>query len=315
MALGRRAVALLPRLFGVITLVFLFIHLIPGDPIDVMLGETALPADKEALRRALGLERPLATQYADYLARLAHGDLGHSFAFQTPVARLVLERYPATLELALAAVVVALSIAVPAGIVAATRVGTIADHASVAVALLGVSVPNFALGPVLILVFSIGLGWLPVVGRGTPLHLVLPALTLGFSMAGILTRMTRASLLDTLCEDYIRTARAKGLSTWRVVVAHALRNATLPVLTVVGLQLGTLLAGAIITETIFAWPGIGRLTVDAITARDYPLAQGCVLAIAVGYVVVNAATDGLYALVDPRVRHINRGRGAEPRDG
>jgi peptide/nickel transport system permease protein len=313
-ASARRAAALLPRLFGVVTLVFLFIHLIPGDPIEVMLGETALPADKEALRHALGLDRPIAAQYADYLARLARGDLGHSFALQAPVTRLVLARYPATLELALAAVVVAVAIAVPTGIVAATRAGTIADHASVALALLGVSVPNFALGPVLILVFSIALGWLPVVGRGTPAHLVLPALTLGFGMAGILTRMMRASLLDTLREDYVRTARAKGLSACRVLVVHALRNAALPVLTVGGLQLGTLLAGAIITETIFAWPGIGRLTVDAIAARDYPLVQGCVLAIAVGYVVVNAATDALYALVDPRLRRVNGG-GAGPGDG
>jgi peptide/nickel transport system permease protein len=215
----------------------------------------------------------------------------------------VASRYPATLELAAAAVVVAIAMALPLGIVAAARPGSLLDRGTMAVALFGASVPNFALGPVLIVVFAIGLGWVPVSGRGGPAHLVLPALTLGVSMAGILARITRASVLDALAEDYIRTARAKGMSRWRVLANHALRNALLPVITVAGLQLGTLLAGALITETIFAWPGLGRLTVDAIAARDYPVIQGCILAISIGYLVVNTGTDLLYALADPRIRY------------
>lgn len=299
---ARRLIPIIPRLFGVLTLVFLFIHSIPGDPIDVMLGETAQPADKAALRQALGLDRPIPAQYVRFVSGVFRGDLGHSFSLQAPVWQLVTSRYPATLELAMAAVAIALVTAIPLGILAAAWPRSLADRASVVGALLGVSIPNFALGPLLILVFSIGLGWLPVSGRGGPAHLLLPALTLGLSMAGILTRMTRASLLDTLKEDYLRTALAKGLATWRVIVGHGLRNALLPILTLVGLQFGTLLAGAIITETIFAWPGLGRLTIDAISARDYPLVQGCVLAISVGYVVVNTVTDVLYGIVDPRVR-------------
>jgi peptide/nickel transport system permease protein len=305
--LARRAAPIIPRLIGVVTLVFLFIHLIPGDPVDVMLGETAQPADKDTMRRALGLDRPLPEQYVRYLRGLAHGDLGESFAFQAPVWHLVTRRYPATLELALAAVSIALCIAVPLGTLAAAFPRTLIDRGSVAVALLGVSVPNFALGPLLIIVFSIGLEWLPVSGRGSPAHLILPAVTLGIGMAGILARMTRTSLLETLREDYVRTARAKGLPTWRVLLIHALRNALLPVVTIAGLQFGTLLAGAIITESIFAWPGIGRLTVDAIAARDYPLVQGCVLAIGIGYVVVNTATDLAYTLIDPRLRQADPG--------
>jgi peptide/nickel transport system permease protein len=305
--LARVLAPIVPRLLGVATLVFLFLHLIPGDPVDVMLGETALAADREALRQDLGLDRPIAERYVVYLWSLAHGDLGTSFALQAPVGQLILARYPATLQLAVAAMSICLALALPLGILAAARPRSILDGGSMALALVGVSVPNFALGPLLILVFSILLGWLPISGRGGPEHLVLPALTLGLSMAGVVARMTRAGLADTLREDYVRTARAKGLSAWRVLVRHALRNALLPVVTILGLQLGALLAGAIITETIFSWPGIGRLTVDAIAARDYPLVQGCVLAIATGYVIVNAATDLLYGLVDPRVRHRSEG--------
>jgi peptide/nickel transport system permease protein len=301
-ALLRAALAIVVRLLGVTTLVFLFVHLIPGDPVDVMLGESARSADKAALRRSLGLDRPLPVQYADYLVGLARGDLGESLAYRTPVARLVAERFPATLELACAALAIALVLALPAGALAATRPGTLADRSSVGLALLGVSVPNFALGPLLIIAFSIGLEWLPVSGRGGAAHLILPAATLGATMAGILARITRASLLDTLGADYVRTARAKGLTPRRVLLVHAARNAAAPVLTILGLQLGGLLGGTIITETIFAWPGIGRLMVDAIAARDFPLIQGGVLAISASYVVVNAATDIVYALVDPRIR-------------
>jgi len=298
-----RCFPVVPRMLAVATLVFLFLHLVPGDPVDVMLGETALPADKEALRHALGLDRPVLERYVNYLAGLGRGDLGDSLALQAPVWRLVASRYPATLELAAAAVVVSLAMAIPLGILAAARPGSLLDRASMAAALFGASVPNFALGPVLIVVFAIHLGWLPVSGRGGPSHLVLPALTLGVSMAGILARITRSSVLDALAEDYIRTARAKGLGPWRVLARHALRNALLPVITVAGLQLGALLAGAIITETIFAWPGLGRLTLDAIAARDYPLVQGCILAISVGYLVINSGVDLLYALADPRIRY------------
>ena len=304
--LSNRAALMIPRLLGIVTLVFLFIHFIPGDPVDMMLGETAQPADKEALRRALGLDRPLLEQYARYVGGLMRGDLGHSLTFQAPVSQLVTSRYPATLELALGAVVIALLAAVPLGVLAAARPGTLIDRASVMFALLGVSIPNFALGPLLIIAFSISLAWFPVSGRGGLAHLVLPALTLGLSMAGILTRMTRASLIETLREDYVRTAHAKGLPAYRVLLTHALPNALTPILTILGLQFGTLLAGAIVTETIFAWPGIGQLTVNAIAARDYPLAQGCILAIGVGYIVVNSATDLLYTLIDPRVRSEGR---------
>jgi peptide/nickel transport system permease protein len=299
----RRCLPVVPRLFAVVTLVFFFLHLVPGDPVDVMLGETAQAADKEALRRTLGLDRPVLERYGRYLAGLARGDLGESLGLQAPVWRLVASRYPATLELAAAAVLIAMSVALPLGVLAAAHPGSLLDRAAMAVALLGTSIPNFALGPVLIVAFAISLGWAPVSGRGGAAHLVLPALTLGVGMAGILSRITRASVLETLGEDYIRTARAKGMGSWRVLVAHALRNALLPVVTVVSLQLGTLLAGTIITETIFAWPGLGRLTVDAIAARDYPVVQGCILAIGVGYVVVNTAADLLYALADPRIRH------------
>jgi peptide/nickel transport system permease protein len=298
----RAGVRVAPQLLSIVTLVFLFIHLIPGDPIDVMLGETAATADKDALRRAMHLDRPLFEQYLRYLGGLLRGDLGSSVAFRAPVWDLVISRYPATIELTAAAMAIALSIGMPLGIIAAAYPRTLLDRGSVTLALIGVSLPNFALGPLLIAAFSIGLGWLPVSGRGGLAHLVLPALTLGLGMAGILARMTRASLAASLRAEYVRTAAAKGLAGWRVLVVHALRNALMPILTIVGLQFGTLLAGAIVTETIFAWPGIGRLAVQAITARDYPLVLGCVLAIGVGYMVVNAATDLLYAVVDPRVR-------------
>jgi peptide/nickel transport system permease protein len=300
---GRTARHLALRLLAIVTLVFLFIHLIPGDPIDVMLGESAVPADKEALRHALGLDRPLLEQYLRYLGGLLRGDLGESLAFRMPVWDLVAARYPATIELTIAATAIAVSTGVSLGILAAAYSGTLIDRGSVVLALVGVSVPNFALGPLLIATCSIGLGWLPVSGRGGVAHLVLPALTLGLSMAGILARMTRASLAEALHADYVRTAAAKGVPGWRVLVVHALSNALLPILTVAGLQFGTLLAGAIVTETIFAWPGIGRLTVQAITARDYPLVLGCVLGIGIGYMVINAATDLLYAMIDPRVRN------------
>lgn len=292
----------LPALWLIVTMVFLLIHIVPGDPVVQMLGEGARAQDVDQLRHALGLDLPLGVQYARYLGGVARGDLGVSLRYRQPVARIVLERYPATLELAAVALLVCVALALPAGIFAAARHGRAADHAIGVVSLVGLSVPNFALGPLLILAFSIGAGWLPVSGRGGWQHLALPAITLGAALAAILTRMVRAAMLEELSADYVRTARAKGLSERRVLVRHALPNALLPVITIVGLQFGTLLAGTIVTEMIFSWPGIGRLAVDAIEARDYPLLQGCILVIAISYILVNLATDVVYSLVDPRVR-------------
>jgi len=286
---------------GVCTLVFLLIHLVPGDPVEAMLGESAQPADRAALRASLGLDRPLAEQYRRYLSGLLHLDLGRSFQDQRPVSEILGERLPATLKLATAALLLALLLAVPLGVFAARRRGSPLDAGAMAFSLIGVSMPNFWLGPLLILVFSLWLGWTPVSGSDDPASLVLPAVTLGTALAAILARMVRASVLEVLGEDYIRTARAKGLSEPAVLWRHALRNAWLPVLTLIGMQLGGLLGGAVITETVFAWPGVGSLLVEAIQARDFPVVQGCVLLISLVYVLVNTLTDLAYAGVDPRV--------------
>jgi ABC-type dipeptide/oligopeptide/nickel transport system permease component len=298
----QRFLLTLPALWLVLTLVFLLIHIVPGDPVEQMLGEGAAPGQITQLRHGLGLDQPLYVQYGRYLWRLAHGDLGQSLKFQAPVRRIIFERYPATLALAFLALLVCASIAIPAGALAAHRRGHPADRAVGVFTLLGLAVPNFALGPVLILLFSIELGWLPVSGRGGPSYYILPAATLGAALAAILTRMVRGSMLEELSSDYVRTARAKGLSTRAVLFRHAFRNALIPIITILGLQFGTLLAGTIVTETIFSWPGIGRLTVQAISSRDYPLLQGCILVIALSYVLVNLLTDFLYAVIDPRVR-------------
>ena len=292
-----------PVVLGVATLVFLLIHLIPGDPVEIMLGESALPADRDALREALGLDRPILEQYGSFLWGLCRGDLGVSLQQRRSVTALIREHYPATLELTLAAMLISLLIALPAGILSGIRQYSVWDHSTMFLALLGVSMPNFWLGPLLIWVFSIQLGWFPVSGKGGLAHLLLPALTLGASMAAIVARMTRSSVLEVLREDYVMTARAKGLSEARIVLKHVLRNAMLPVLTVVGLQFGALLAGSIITETIFSWPGLGTLMVKAIQTRDYPVVQGCVLVIALSYVLVNLLTDLLYGVIDPRIRY------------
>jgi ABC-type dipeptide/oligopeptide/nickel transport system permease component len=298
----QRFLLTLPALWLVLTLVFLMIHIVPGDPVEQMLGEGAAPGEIVQLRHALGLDQPLLTQYAHYWKQLAQGDLGQSFKFQAPVRRIIFERYPATLSLAFLALLVCAAIAIPAGVLAAYRRGHAADRAVGVFTLFGLAVPNFALGPVLILFFSIELGLLPVSGRGGPTYYILPAATLGAALAAILTRMVRGSMLEELSSDYVRTARAKGLTMRAVLFRHAFRNALIPIITILGLQFGTLLAGTIITETIFSWPGIGRLTVQAISARDYPLLQGCILVIAVSYVLVNLLTDLLYAVIDPRVR-------------
>jgi peptide/nickel transport system permease protein len=301
-ALLRRLLLLVPTVLGVLTLVFFLVHLIPGDPVELMLGETASRADMTQLRAALGLDRPLGEQYARFLGGCARGDLGRSFFYRRPVLGVIGGALPATLLLAAAALAVALLIALPAGVVAAVRRDRPVDRLAMLGSLIGVSMPNFWLGPMLIILFSFRLGWLPVSGREGAASLVLPALTLGTSLAAILARMTRASMLDVLGEDYLRTARAKGVGPLRVIARHALRNALMPVVTIVGLQFGALLSGAVITENVFAWPGVGTLLIQAITARDYPLVQGCVLVISLCYVAVNFLTDALYSVIDPRIR-------------
>lgn len=299
----RRIGLLVPVVLGVVTVVFLIVHLIPGDPVEIMLGEQARAVDREALRHEMGLDKPIHLQYVAFLKGLVRGDLGQSLHTKQPVLTSIARRLPATIELAAAAMAVALLLAIPLGLLAAYKKDSLVDQGSMLFALLGISMPNFWLGPLLIIVFSLKLGWFPVSGRGSLAHVVLPAITLGTAMAAILTRMTRASMLDVIQSDYITTARAKGVRESLVVLKHAFRNALIPVVTIVGLQIGGLLAGSIITETIFAWPGIGRLTIQAINARDYPLVQGCVLIIALGYVLVNFATDLLYGLIDPRIRY------------
>jgi peptide/nickel transport system permease protein len=299
----------LPVVWLVVSLVFLLIHLVPGDPILQMLGEGATPADIGALRHQYYLDLPLHTQYIRYWAGVFHGDLGSSIRMHDTVTHLISQRYPYTLALTLVALIFALILALPAGILAAVWRGRWVDQLLSVVSLSGLSIPGIALGPVLILVFSIGLGWLPVSGAnagGTNSidwrYLILPSIAMGASLAAILTRMVRTAMLEELGQDYIRTARAKGLSEIAVVCRHALPNALVPIVTVVGLQFGALLAGAIVTETIFSWPGLGRLTVSAISNRDYALVQGCLLSIGLTYVLVNLLTDVVYRWINPRMR-------------
>ena len=298
----------LPVVWLVVSLVFFLIHLVPGDPIDMMLGDGASLADRAALRHDLGLDQALGAQYVHYWNGVLHGDLGVSIRLHETVSRLIFARYPYTLALTLTALAVALALAMPAGVFAAVRRGKWADQALSVVSLFGLSVPGLVLGPVLILLFAIVLGWLPVsgasaTGKGIDWHyLVLPSIAMGASMAAILTRMVRTAMLEELGQDYIRTARAKGLSESAVVWRHALPNAMVPIVTVVGLQFGELLAGAIVTEKIFSWPGLGRLVVDAIANRDYALVQGCLLSIGLTYVLVNLLTDVVYRVVNPRMR-------------
>jgi ABC-type dipeptide/oligopeptide/nickel transport system permease component len=300
--LALRALYTLPVVWLVVSLVFLLIHLVPGDPILQMLGEGAPAADVQAARHLYGLDVPLGQQYLHYWSGVLHGDLGPSFRFNQGVTKLIAQRYPYTLQLTLAALLVAIVLSIPAGVRSARRRNHWDDRLLSVVSLFGLSFPNFALGPILILLFSIKLGWLPVSGSGSFAHLILPAITMGGALAAILTRMVRTSMLEELGQDYIRTARAKGLPERTVVYHHALRNAMIPVITVLGLQFGALLAGAIVTETIFSWPGIGRLTIQAIGNRDYYLVQGCILAIGLTYVAVNLMTDLLYTVVNPRIR-------------
>jgi peptide/nickel transport system permease protein len=300
--LARRLAYMIPVVWLVVSVVFLLIHLVPGDPIQQMLGEGATVSDLQAARHAYGLDVPIGKQYVNYWKGVLRGDLGKSVRLNQKVSSTIAQAYPPTIELTLAALLVALLLSIPAGVHSALHRNQWSDRLLSFVTLLGLSFPNFALGPILILFFAIRLGWLPVSGTGTLAHLVLPAITMGGALAAILARMVRTSMLEELSQDYIRTARAKGLRERVVVYRHALRNALIPVLTVVGLQFGALLAGAIVTETIFSWPGIGRLTITAINNRDYFVVEGCILAIGLTYVAVNFLTDLLYSAVNPRIR-------------
>lgn len=300
--LVRRLLLTIPVLLGVATLVFALIHLVPGDPAQAMLGEGAAPEELVKLRHSLGLDQPLLVQYKSFLSGIARGDLGTSFRYNTPVTAQIREKLPNTAKLAVAAMVLAILFAIPLGILAAVFRGTIVDYSAMTVALVGISMPNFWLGPLLAILFAVRLGWLPVSGTGSIWHLVLPAVTLGAALSAILARMTRASLLEELRELYVLAARARGVSRTRAVLRHAFRNSLIPIVTIIGLQFGAVLTGTIITETIFAWPGLGRLLIQAINFRDYPLVQGCILFISVTYVAMNLLTDLAYGFLDPRIR-------------
>ena len=298
----KHALSFATVIFGVLLLTFLLIHAVPGDPVEVMLGESASMADRQALRADLGLNQPLIKQFGQYLTSLSHGDFGESIHTKTPIIELIKARYPATLKLALLSLLIGLGIGIPLGIYAALKAGHWQDLVVTLVSVRLSAMPAFWLGPILMLMFAVWLGWLPVSGMDSGTSIILPALTLGFGLSAILTRMTRTSLLEVLNDDYIRTARAKGLSEPTVIIRHALRAALLPIITIVGLQMGSLLAGTVITETIFSWDGIGRLLVESIEKRDYPVTQACVLVVALSYVLVNLFTDILYRFADPRVR-------------
>lgn len=301
-ALLRRLWLVLPVLWAVVTLVFLLIHLVPGDPVLNYLGERATPEQVADMRHRFGLDVPLWQQYVHYWQQLLSGDMGVTFFDRRPVIDKILGRYPATIELTLAALVVAIMLSIPLGVTAATHQGKLTDNVASVGALVGISLPSFALGPLMILLFAVELRWLPASGIGGLNHLVMPAITLGAALAAILTRMVRSSVIEELGQDYVKTARAKGLAESSVIYKHVLKNGLIPVVTIVGLQFGVLLGGAIITERIFNWPGIGTLTIEAIEARDYPLVQGCILVIALTYVAVNTATDLVYRFLDPRIK-------------
>ncbi len=298
----KRIVSFCIVIFGVLLLTFLLIHLVPGDPVEVMLGESASTADRMQLREDLGLNQPLYQQFGSYIAKLAHGDLGQSIHTKIPIIELIKTRYPATLKLAALSLIIGLVIGIPLGIYAALKANHWQDFVVTIISVRFSAMPAFWLGPMLMLVFAVWLGWLPVSGMESNSSIILPAVTLGFGLSAILTRMTRTSLLEALNEDFIRTARAKGLSEKTVIIRHALRAALLPIITIVGLQTGSLLAGTVITETIFSWDGIGRLLVESIEKRDYPVTQACVLVVALSYVLVNLCTDILYRFADPRVK-------------
>jgi ABC-type dipeptide/oligopeptide/nickel transport system permease component len=303
LVIAKRLLLVLPVVWSVVTLVFLLIHIVPGDPVRNALGENATEAQVLELKRKLGLDLPLSQQYINYWRGVLQGDLGVSLVNPSDdVLEKILARYPATIQLALAGLFVAILISMPLGIMAGARQGKAIDKMASVVALLGISTPGFVLGPLVIYLFAIKLDLLPVSGRYGLEYLILPAITLGAALAAILTRMVRSSVIEELNEDYVRTARAKGLSERQVIYKHVLKNGLIPVVTVIGLQFGVLLAGAIITEVIFSWPGLGRLTIDAINSRDYPMVQGCILMIALTYIIANLLTDFTYRLLDPRIK-------------
>jgi peptide/nickel transport system permease protein len=299
--LARRFLQLIPVVWGVGSLVFLLLHIVPGDPVEIMLGDSALSVNKDALRAQLHLDRPIAMQYALFWEGIARGDLGTSFISKRPVGRLVAERAPATFKLAFFALIFAVMVAIPLGVLSACFRDGALDYSILAFTMVGAAMPNFWLGPLLMLFFSVKLGWLPVSGFEGPSNYVLPALTLGLGMSCVLTRMVRTTMAEILQHDYITTARAKGLGWRAVYLKHALKNALIPVITMLGLQLGGLLAGAVITETIFDWPGIGELVYRGIQSRDFPLVQGCLLVIAGTYVAANTLADVAYSLANPRI--------------
>ena len=299
----KRLLGIIPVVFGVLVLTFLLVHLIPGDPVEVMLGESATSADRTQLRADLGLNQSLPTQFVRYLGKLSVRDFGNSIHTKTPISTLLVERIPNTAKLAFLALIIAIIIGLPLGVIAALNANNWLDKIATTFSLILSAMPHFWLGPLMMMVFALWLGWLPVSGMETSTSIILPALTLGFGLAAILTRMTRASLLEVLHEDFVRTARAKGLTEQAVIIRHALRAALLPIITVLGLQLGSLLAGAVITETVFSWDGIGRLLVESIEKRDYPVTQACVLVVALSYVLINLFTDLIYTQADPRVKY------------
>jgi len=298
----RRLALSLVVLIGVSALVFGLIHLAPGDPARLMLYDTAPEEEVQAMRKTLGLDQPLYLQYWLFLSKALRGDLGRSLYYKEPALRIILEHLPATAELTFAALLVSLVVAVPMGIVSAVRRDTVWDYAGMLLATIGQATPVFWLGLMFILLFSVQWTVLPSSGRGGIENLLMPAVTLGAPLMALVTRLVRSGMLDILGEDYIRTARAKGLPNPAIVYRHALRNMLIPLITVVGLQLGALLGGAVITETIFAWPGVGRLVVTAITARDYPLVQAATLLVSVYFVGINLLLDVLYVYIDPRIR-------------
>jgi len=299
---SRRILGLIPVALGVATLTFALIHLVPGDPVVAMLGDNAAPADIVGLRHQLGLDRPLWLQYLSFLGGLLRGDLGTSISEHSPVATVILEHFPATLELAGAGLAVAIMLALPLGIVAGANPGSVADLGAMGFAIAGISIPHLYLGPLLMILFSLHLGWLPLTGRGGLPHLILPAITLGTALAAVLARMLRQSIARERAADYLRAARSKGLSETGALIRHGLRNALTPAVTLLGLEAGALLAGSVVIEMIFSWPGLGRLMVGAISARDYPLVEGCALVFALTRVAFNMITDLAYGLIDPRIR-------------
>ena len=299
----KRLLSTLPVLFGISLLLFFMLRMLPGDPAQVLAGQMASQEDIKLIRHQLGLDRPIFIQYGIFLSRLVRFDLGRSARTQSPVIKEVWARLPNTVLLAVAAITLACLFGIPAGIISATRPYTWIDYLFTSMALFGISMPVFWLGLMLVVVFSLVLQWLPAGGTGSWKHIVLPSFTLAAFVVAFITRMTRASMIEALSQDYTTTARSKGLEEQVVIVKHALKNALIPIITVVGLQFGLLLGGAVLTETVFAWPGIGRLIVDSILARDYPVIQGTILIFGLLYILVNLVVDIIYAFIDPRIRY------------